>query len=248
MQVTGAGAPESAWLCCLTSPIFSTDAVVSLPTPKPRSSDPDAHLDTSIWQTWGSTPSCPGLAAQNTMFPVACTGATLKVTVVAPPPATATVSVMSWSTTWAASFSQISLGIVHALLVVYATRSFASLSAWNVRRKSPGVPSTLTRGRSQFDGNSEWGSGSVTHGPAPLGAPNMPPGSAGVPGSAIRSIGKSVHGPVHGGIGGGVIEPPKPGRTRTPPAPAEPPAPSAPAPFTPAQPAPAAPTAATIKS
>jgi hypothetical protein len=48
MQVTGAGAPESEWLCCLMSEIFSTDAVVSLPTPKPRSSDPDAHLDTSF--------------------------------------------------------------------------------------------------------------------------------------------------------------------------------------------------------
>ena len=52
------------------------------------------------------------------MLPAALTGATLNFTDVAPPDGTCTVTVMSSSTTWMASFAQTSLGIAHDSPVV----------------------------------------------------------------------------------------------------------------------------------
>src|SRR5689334_17807183 len=143
-------------------------------------------------------PAAAGFAAQNTMLPPAPTGATWNFTVVAPPPGVCTVTEMSFSTTCSASFVQMSLGSAQDSLVVYATRSFASMSAWKVIFRAPVDPGTRTRGRSQLFGNSAPSSGSVTHGPPPPdGALNMPATSWATPTSKIGSDGKSVHRPLH---------------------------------------------------
>ena len=222
-----------------TSVIFSVGTVLSSPTVNPISIESSTIAAGDMFST-PVLPAAAGFAAQKTMLPPAPTGATWNATAVAPPAGFCTVTVTSCSTTWCASFSQMSFGNAHDSPVVYATGSFASMSAWKVILRAPVEPGTRTRGRNQLFGNSAPSSGSVTHGPAPpVAEPNMPATSCETPTSKIGSVGKSLHSPMHGSTGGGP-DPPKPPMPITPACPPFPVAPALPEPpgaiFTPAHP------------
>ena len=103
--------------CCLTSVIFSVGTVLSSPTVNPISIESSTMALGAMFST-PVFPAAAGFAAQNTMLPPAPTGATWNFTAVRPPVGVCTVTVMSCSTTWWASFVQMSLGSAHDSLVV----------------------------------------------------------------------------------------------------------------------------------
>ena len=101
------------------------------PTAKP---DRYESLTTALW-TIVSTPilfACAGSADQKTMLPPAPTGATWKLTLLAPPLGVCTVTVMFCSTMCCARLCQTGFGSAQLSPCAYATRSVDSMSAWKV--------------------------------------------------------------------------------------------------------------------
>src|SRR6188768_2884347 len=197
MQCEPCVRPSCSVTGCLTWSIFNVGTAVSSPTVKPINIESSTSAFCDMLSTF-ILRAAAGLAAQNTMLPPAPTGAIWNFTDVDPPAGVWTVTVMSCSTTWWASFRQTSLGRAHDSPFVYATRSLAWLGAWTVILRTSVEPGTRTRGRSQLLGNSAPSSGSVTHGPDTVdGSANRPATSEETPRSKIGSLGKSVHSPTH---------------------------------------------------
>jgi hypothetical protein len=100
-------------LGCLTSVNFSVSTTPSSPTVNPRKNDELAEGGGS-----GCWPTAVGSAAQYTMLPAALAEAIWNFTVVAPPLAARTLTLMSCSCTCLERFCQMSFGIIQKGLVV----------------------------------------------------------------------------------------------------------------------------------